>query len=145
MSTTERIAIACDHAGVAMKSALRADLEAMGYQVLDLGTNDENSVDYPDQAAALAGSIDRGEAARGVAICGTGIGMSIALNRHYRTRAALCHDVDTARLAREHNDANVLTLGARATSTDTARECLRVFLDTPFEGGRHARRVAKMS
>ena len=128
-----------------MKSALRADLENMGYDVLDLGTNDETSVDYPDQAAALADAIERGDAARGVAICGTGIGMSIALNRHYRTRAALCHDADSARLSREHNDANVLTLGARSTPVETARECLRVFLDTPFEGGRHARRVAKMS
>jgi len=145
MSTTERIALACDHAGVAMKSALKADLEAMGYDVLDLGTNDENSVDYPDRADALAQAIERGDASRGVAICGTGIGMSIALNRHYRTRAALCHDVESTRLSRQHNDANVLTLGARSTSVATARDCLRAFLDTPFEGGRHARRVAKMS
>ncbi|WP_439814384.1 ribose 5-phosphate isomerase B [Zavarzinia sp. CC-PAN008] len=141
----ETIALASDHAGVALKDALRQDLEARGFSVLDLGTNSAESVDYPDFAHALAAAIGDGRVARGIAICGTGIGMSIAANRHDGVRAALVHDRATAELCRQHNDANVLVLGARNTEEAMARACLDAFLETPFEGGRHARRVAKLS
>ena len=138
------IAIACDHAGVGLKTALRQDLVAHGYAVLDLGTDGPDSVDYPDFAAALAREIEAGRAGRGVLICGTGIGISIAANRHPGIRAALVHDVETTRLSRQHNDANVLALGARVTPEAVARDCLAVFLTTPYEGGRHENRVAKL-
>ena len=139
------IVIASDHAGFDLKGVLKEELTAMGLEVLDLGTDSRDSVDYPDFANALAAAITDGRADRGVLICGTGIGIAIAANRHAGIRAATCHDETSARLAREHNDANVLALGARSTPLETARECLRAFLDTPFGGGRHARRVAKMS
>jgi ribose 5-phosphate isomerase B len=142
---SETIAIASDHAGVDLKSILKEDLAALGFEVLDLGTQDEQSVDYPDMADALANAIDGQHVSRGVAICGSGIGISMAANRHRNVRAALCHDTLSAKLAREHNDANVLAMGARLIGTETARDCLRTFLNTPFEGGRHQRRVDKMS
>ena len=142
---SETIAIASDHAGVDLKSILKEDLAALGFEVLDLGTQDEQSVDYPDMADALANAIDGQHVSRGVAICGSGIGISMAANRHRHVRAALCHDALSAKLAREHNDANVLAMGARLIGTETARDCLRTFLNTPFEGGRHQRRVDKMS
>ncbi len=141
----ETIAIASDHAGVEMKAALAAELGAMGFDVLDLGPDGPDSVDYPDFAEALAQSIIDGKAQRGVLLCGTGIGMSIAVNRHREIRAALVHDSLTARFARQHNDANVLVIGARVTGVETAKDCLAAFLNTEFEGGRHERRVAKMS
>ena len=140
----DTVAIACDHAGVALKTALKQDLAARGLAVLDLGTDGPGSVDYPDFANALAAAIGDGRAARGVLICGTGIGISIAANRHSFIRAALVHDAETARLTREHNDANVLCLGARTTPEAMARDCLAVFLTTPYEGGRHENRVAKL-
>lgn len=140
----EPIAIAADHAGLDLKVALAKELAAMGYDVLDLGTHTPDSVDYPDYAAALAAAVKDGRARRGVLICGTGIGISIAANRHPGIRAAPCHDTTTARLARQHNDANVLALGGRLLGIEVARDCLRAFLDTPFEGGRHVRRVAKL-
>jgi ribose 5-phosphate isomerase B len=142
---TETVAIAADHAGFELKSALAKDLADMGHKVLDLGTDGPASVDYPDFADALARAIERGEARRGVLICGSGIGIAIAANRHRGVRAAPCHDVTSARLARAHNDANVLSLGARFIGIEVARDCLRTFLATEFEGGRHQRRVAKMS
>lgn len=141
----DTIAIACDHGGLDLKNLLKADLEARGLSVLDLGTNDRESVDYPDFANAMAETIKAGKARRGVLICGTGIGISIAANRHPEIRAALVHDAFTARMSREHNDANVLVLGGRTTGPSVAQDCLKVFLDTAFEGGRHARRVEKMS
>jgi len=140
----ETIAIAADHAGVSLKEMLKSDLEELGFGVLDLGTDGPESVDYPDFANALAAAVTQGRVARGVLVCGTGIGVSIAANRHPGIRAALCHDAVTARFARQHNDANVLVLGARTTGVEVARDCLRVFLTTAFEGGRHARRVAKL-
>lgn len=140
----EKIAIASDHAGVDLKAALKEALAAGGYDALDLGTEGNASVDYPDFADALAARLAAGEVARGVLICGTGIGISIAANRHKAVRAALCHDVTSARLARRHNDANVLVLGARMVGAEVARDCLAAFLETPFEGGRHQRRVAKL-
>ncbi len=139
------IAIACDHAGLALKAELSAALRDAGHAVLDLGTDGPASVDYPDFAHAMAAALADGRAARGVLICGTGIGISIAANRHAHVRAALCHDITTARLCREHNDANVLVLGARTTGIETARDCLRAFLETVFAGGRHQRRIDKMT
>jgi len=138
------IAIACDHAGLALKVELVAALNEAGHDVLDLGTDGPASVDYPDFADAVAKALADRRATRGVLICGTGIGISIAANRHPHLRAALCHDATTARLAREHNDANVLVLGARTTGVEVARDCLRVFLGAAFAGGRHVRRVDKL-
>ena len=141
----ETVAIAADHAGFELKSILRDEIDGMGYEVLDLGTMGPESVDYPDFANAAAAAIADGRASRGVVICGTGIGTSIALNRHRQVRAALCHDAVTARLSRQHTDANVLALGARVIGKEVAKDCVRVFLTTEFEGGRHAPRVAKLS
>ena len=140
----ETIAIASDHAGLELKGTVKAELEAMGHKVLDLGTDGPESVDYPAFADALAEALRDGRAGRGVLVCGTGIGISIAANRHRHVRAALCHDSASARLARAHNDANVLALGARLIGVETARDCVRAFFNTAFEGGRHARRVAKL-
>jgi ribose 5-phosphate isomerase B len=142
---SETIAIAADHGGFDLKSILIPELRALGYQVLDLGTMGGDSVDYPDFAATLAHAIADRRATRGVLICGTGIGMSIAANRHRAIRAALVHDATGARLARQHNDANVLVLGGRVLGIEVAKDCLKTFFTTEFEGGRHARRVAKMS
>lgn len=142
----EPIAVASDHGGVELKDILVADLKAAGVPVLDLGTMTTESVDYPDYANALAQALAEGKARRGVLLCGTGIGMSMAANRHKGIRAAVCRDVTDARLARQHNDANVLCLGGRTTGPEVARDCLRTFLSTSFEGGgRHARRIAKFS
>ncbi|AWJ85112.1 ribose 5-phosphate isomerase B [Azospirillum sp. TSH58] len=139
------IAIASDHAGYEMKAQIASWLAGAGYEVLDLGCNGPESVDYPDFATALAGAINDGRAARGVLICGSGIGISIAANRHPGIRAALVHDVTTARLARQHNDANVVALGARIIGAEIAKDCVDAFLTTDFEGGeRHSRRIAKM-
>ncbi len=140
----EIIAIGADHAGLELKTALKKDLADMGFETSDLGTGDTSPVDYPDVGNAVAAAVASGKAARGVLICGTGIGMSIAANRHSGVRAALCHDQTSAEMARRHNDANVLALGARSTETETARACLRAFLATAFEGGRHTRRVEKL-
>ncbi|MCC6468657.1 MAG: ribose 5-phosphate isomerase B [Alphaproteobacteria bacterium] len=143
--TADTIAIAADHAGYALKQALKEELARTGRDVLDLGTDGPQSVDYPDFANRLADALQSGRARRGVLVCGTGIGIAIAANRHRHVRAAVCHDVSSARLARQHNDANVLALGARLIGDETARDCLRVFLETAFDGGeRHSRRVAKM-
>jgi ribose 5-phosphate isomerase B len=141
----EVIAIACDHGGFEYKEILKSDLEKMGYEVADLGSYDGSSVDYPDYANKLADTLKEGLAQRGVLVCGSGIGMSIAANRHIHIRAALVHDALTARLCREHNNANVLVLGGRTTGIAVAQDCLKVFLETEFEGDRHQRRVDKMS
>ena len=140
------VAIAADHGGYELKTALLPELKALGFEVLDLGTHSNDSVDYPNFANAIAEALGGGRAARGVVICGTGIGMSIAANRHRHVRCALAHDATTARLARQHNDANVLALGARVIGFEVAKDCLRTFLTTAFEGGgRHTRRVAQLS
>ncbi len=143
MSTTT-VAIASDHAGYPLKETLKAELRCLGVDVLDLGTDGLESVDYPDFADKLAHVVKDGKAGRGVLVCGTGIGIAIAANRHRHLRAAVCHDATSTRLARQHNDANVLAIGGRLVGEETAKECLRVFLETPFEGGRHARRIGKM-
>lgn len=139
------IAVASDHAGFDLKELLKRDLQQAGHDVLDLGTNSTESVDYPDFGKAMADAIGSGRAGRGVLVCGTGIGISIAANRNPKVRAALVHDVTSARLSREHNDANVIAFGQRLIGTETAREALKVFLDTEWAGGRHAGRVAKLS
>ncbi|MCZ6722124.1 MAG: ribose 5-phosphate isomerase B [Alphaproteobacteria bacterium] len=141
----KRVAIASDHAGFEFKSVLKKDLEAMGYDAIDLGTDGLDPVDYPDFAARMAEAVADGRVAWGVLVCGTGIGISIAANRHRELRAALCHEPVSARLARAHNDANILVLGARITGIEVARDCLKIFLATAFEGGRHERRVAKLA
>ncbi len=141
----ETIAIASDHGAVELKEVLAEDLRQRGFSVLDLGTEGSDAVDYPDIAEALAEAIREHRAARGILMCGSGIGMSIAANRYREIRAALVHDKLAARLARRHNDANVLVMGGRVTGIEVAKDCLAAFLDTEFEGGRHARRVAKMS
>lgn len=143
--TDETIAIASDHAGLVLKNELADRLRGLGYAVQDLGTNGPDSVDYPDYADKLAAAIEAGPAKRGVLVCGTGIGISIAANRHRHIRAALCHNATDARLSRQHNDANVLVVGARTMGAEVAGDCLDIFLSTKFEGGRHERRVSKMS
>lgn len=139
------IAIASDHAGFEMKTKLTEELKALGHEVLDLGAHGEESVDYPDFGFAMAKALDQGEAERGVLVCGSGIGISIAANRHAAVRAALIHDQLGARLARQHNDANVICFGGRLIGVEVAKDALRAFLETEFEGGRHARRVDKLS
>ena len=141
---SETIAIAADHAGFALKQVLRDKLEELGFEVLDLGTDSASSVDYPDFGHALARAITEGRASRGVLVCGTGTGMCMTANRHAGVRAAVCHDVTSARLAREHNDANVLALGARLIGSEVAGDSLAAFLETGFAGDRHARRVSKI-
>ncbi len=143
--TMPTIAIGCDHAGPALKRRLADSLRAAGYAVLDMGTHDEARVDYPDIAHAVCAAVEDGRAQRGVLVCGSGVGMSIAANRHPGIRCALAGEVETARLCREHNDANVIAMGARLIDAATAQEILRVFLATPFEGGRHVQRLAKLS
>ena len=140
----QKLVIASDHAGFDFKASLKDSLAGQGYEVIDLGAHSTESVDYPDIAAALAGAIRDGSADRGILIRGTGIGISIAANRHAGIRAALCHDTTGARLSRQHNDANVLVMGARVTGIEVAKDCVATFLATPFEGGRHSRRVDKM-
>jgi ribose 5-phosphate isomerase B len=141
----DRIAIVSDHAAYEMKAMLADYLREQGYAVLDLGTDSAESVDYPDYGYRLAEEIADGRAEKGVALCGSGIGISISVNRHPACRCALVSDGLSARLAREHNDANVLAMGARLVGIETARDCLTQFLATPFAGGRHQRRVDKLT
>ena len=138
------IALAADHAGFEMKEMVKDYLIDKGYEVLDLGTDSATSVDYPDYGHAMGEALDSGQAKRGVVICGSGIGISIAANRHAAVRAALCTNSQMARLARQHNDANVLALGARNVGEEVAKNCLDEFLSTEFEGGRHQQRVEKL-
>ncbi|MDF2095212.1 ribose 5-phosphate isomerase B [Aquibaculum arenosum] len=138
------IALAADHAGYPLKQSLANELRELGYEVLDLGTHSTDSVDYPDFGRALAEAVADGRAKAGIVACGTGIGISIAANRNPAIRAAVCHDETSVRLARLHNDANVLALGARLIGEEVAKACLKVFLETEFEGGRHHRRIAKL-
>lgn len=139
------IALASDHAGYDLRVELRDWLAGLGVAVVDLGTDTRESVDYPDFADLLATALADGRAERGILVCGSGIGISIAANRHPHVRAALVHDTTTARLARQHNDANVIALGARTGGVEVARDCVTTFLTVAFEGGpRHSRRVAKL-
>jgi ribose 5-phosphate isomerase B len=140
-----KIAIGADHAGFAAKEEIKTVIKALGHQVLDQGTTGEASVDYPDFAQKVAQAVVSGEADKGVLICGTGIGMSIAANKVEGIRAALIGDEKTAALSRQHNDANVFCAGARITPVVKIAESLKVWLQTPFEGGRHQNRVAKIT
>ena len=140
-----KIAIASDHAGFPLKSMLIEHLKDGGHDVLDLGTDSEASVDYPPFCAAAARAVVRGEADRGVVLGGSGQGEQIAANKVHGARAALCNDLFTARLGRQHNDANVLAMGGRIVAPELAYEILSVFLDTAFEGGRHTRRLEQIA
>jgi ribose 5-phosphate isomerase B len=139
-----RIAIASDHAAVALKAALAAWLGDSGHEVYDLGPYDDGRVDYPDYGYTLAEAVASGRAERGIALCGSGIGISIAVNRNPACRCALVSEPLSAALAREHNDANVLAMGARLTGEDMAKACIAAFLSTDFAGGRHQGRAAKL-
>ncbi len=143
--TTKTVAIASDHAGYQLKAVLMDDLKEAGYDVLNLGTDGPDSVDYPDFGYAVGDAIADGKAELGVLVCGSGIGISIAANRNPAVRAAVVSDNLTARLARQHNDANVVCFGERLIGVEVARDAMRAFLDTPFEGGRHGRRVDKLT
>ena len=140
-----RIALAADHAGYVLKDELALWLGDSGHEVIDLGTNDPDSVDYPAFGAKLAEAVASGEAERGIAVCGSGIGISIAINRNPACRCARIDDPLSAALAREHNDANVIALGARLIGGDMARAIVSAFLGTDFAGGRHQRRVDMLS
>ena len=140
----EVIPIGADHAGFELKRRLIDELRALGFEPLDLGTNGPASTDYPDYAHQVASRVEHHEARRGVLLCGTGLGMSYAANRHPGVRAANCLDERMAALAREHNDANVLCLGSRLIDEVTAKKIVWTFLETPFASGRHERRVAKI-
>ena len=140
-----RIALAADHAGYKLKDELADWLREQGHEVTDLGTNGPESVDYPQYGAMLARAIASGEAERGIAVCGSGIGISIAVNREPKCRCARVDDPLSAALAREHNDANVLAMGGRLIGSDMAKACVMAFLDGEFAGGRHQRRVDQLS
>jgi ribose 5-phosphate isomerase B len=140
----ETIAVGADHGGYEMKQELTLQLRDMGFAVLDFGTDSADSVDYPDFAELVVKAIEGGEANRGILVCGSGIGMSIAANRHKGIRAALCVNKVSAELARQHNDANILVLGERLTEISMAKQCVKKFFSTEFEGGRHERRVKKL-
>lgn len=140
----ETVAVGADHAGYLLKSALATKLRDMGFDVIDLGTDNDESVDYPDYAERVVSAMSEGRAQRGLLVCGSGIGMSIAANRHEGIRAALCSTAEMAKLSRQHNDANVLVLGERLIDDKEAENCIEAFFTTDFEGGRHQRRVAKL-
>ena len=144
-SPKPRIAIGSDHAGFSVKETIRKYLEVAGYAVNDLGTSSEESVDYPDYGKAVGERVVSNQADLGIAVCGTGLGISIAANKVPGVRAALAHDVNTARLAREHNDANVLALGGRIVTGEAAIEMVQTFLTTAYLGGRHQRRLEKIT
>jgi ribose 5-phosphate isomerase B len=138
------VILGSDHAGLALKEQLKKALDRFGVPWEDVGTGSEDSVDYPDYAHRVAEAVESGRFARGLLVCGSGIGVSITANRHAGVRAALVWDEKTARLSREHNDANVLALGGRTTDPVLAERLLEIWLKTPFAGGRHERRVAKI-
>ena len=140
----EPVILGADHAGFELKEKVKKALERLGVHFEDVGTRSADSVDYPDFAHRVAEAVEKGRYPRGIVVCGTGIGVSMAANRHPGVRAAVAYDEETARLSREHNDANVLALGGRTLDPDLAERILEVWLKTPFAGGRHARRVAKI-
>lgn len=140
-----RIAIGCDHGGFDLKDMVIGVLKSLGHEVEDKGTYSRESVDYPDFAREVCGAVTKGECQRGILICGTGIGMSIAANKIRGIRAALCHDVYSAKLTRQHNDSNVLVMGARVIGPGLAEEITRAWLEGAFEGGRHIQRLRKVA
>jgi len=141
----EKIAIASDHAGRELKDDLRDFLSASGVEVVDMGVDSDASVDYPDYGSPVADSVSRGEIERGILVCGTGIGMSILANKFKGVRAALVSDVFTARMSKEHNNANILVIGGRIAGKGLAREMVKAWMDARFEGGRHQKRLDKIA
>ena len=141
---SKTITIACDHAGYGLKNALKKEILNMGFEVIDCGTNSSESVDYPDFAKLAVDSILKKKSDIAVLICGSGIGMSITANRFKGIRAALCRSTDDAKLARQHNNANILTLPGRQIDVDEAKNCFKIFINTQFDGGRHQKRVKKI-
>lgn len=137
------IAIGSDHAGYELKEFIKQQLSNLGYEAEDFGTHGTESVDYPDYGMQVARAIDSGDYDRGILICGTGLGMSMVANRHSGVRAALCHDPFSAMMSRKHNDANILVLGGRVIGTELARQIVKTWMETPFEGGRHQERLEK--
>ena len=144
MTDKVRVSVGADHGGLLLKSVVSATLSELGYEVDDVGTHGPDSVDYPEFAHAVAAKVAGGESGLGVLICGTGIGMSITANKRPGVRAALCSDTFSARMTRSHNDANILCLGERVVGPGLAKDIVRAFFGTEFEGGRHARRVSKI-
>lgn len=139
-----QIGLACDHGGFELKEELKAFLKSLGFKPIDMGTFNEDSVDYPDFGVLVAEKVSRGDLEKGILVCGTGIGMSIVANKFPGIRAALANDLYSARLSREHNDANILIVGGRIIGKELAREIVKVWLETPFAGGRHKRRLEKI-
>ncbi|RJP32873.1 MAG: ribose 5-phosphate isomerase B [Actinobacteria bacterium] len=139
-----RVALGCDHAGFILKDVVADCLAQAGHEVLDEGTFSVESCDWPEFAERVARRVSSGEAERGIAICGTGIGMAMTANKLTGVRAAVCNDLYTARYSRLHNDANVLTMGARVIGPGVAEEIVRIWMETPFEGGRHSRRLDRL-
>ena len=139
-----QIGLACDHGGFELKEELKAFLKSIGVEPIDMGTFNDDSVDYPDFGVLVAEKISKGELEKGILICGTGIGMSIVANKFRGVRAALANDLYSSRFSREHTDANILVMGGRIVGKDLAKEILRVWLETPFAGGRHKRRLEKI-
>jgi ribose 5-phosphate isomerase B len=140
-----QIGLACDHGGFELKEELKAFLKSTGVEAVDMGSFNEESVDYPDLGVLVAEKVSRGEVERGILICGTGIGMSIVANKFPGVRAALVNDLYSARCSREHNDANILVIGGRIIGREVAREIVKIWLSTPFAGGRHQRRIDKIT
>jgi len=140
-----KVALACDHGGFRLKEVIKSYLEELGVEYIDFGTYSEDSVDYSDFAYKAAKAIVEGEADRGIFICGTGIGISIAANKVKGIRAALCYNIYAAEMSRRHNNANVLCLGGRVLGEELAKAIVKVWLETPFDGGRHERRINKIS
>lgn len=138
------IALGADHAGYEYKEKIKELLKSLGYEFHDFGTQSKESTDYPDYAHTVAEAVSSGKAEYGILVCGTGIGMAIVANKHNGIRAANIESIEAAKMAREHNNANVLAIGARLTAWDRAQEIIKTFLSTPFEGGRHQRRVDKI-
>ena len=145
MITAERVYLACDHGGLAAKEICVSLLENLGYTVEDLGTMSADSVDYPDFADKLCRNMGPNENIKGLLLCGSGQGMAMRANKYPHIRAALCWNTESAKLAREHNDANVLCLGARLLSPEMIQDCINIFFKTAFEGGRHQRRIDKLA
>jgi ribose 5-phosphate isomerase B len=141
---TMLIGLACDHGGFELKEELKAFLKLLGVEPIDMGTFNEDSVDYPDFGVLVAEKVSQGELEKGILICGTGIGMSMVANKFPRIRAALVNDLYSSRCSREHNDANILIIGGRIVGKELAKEIVRVWLETPFAGGRHKRRLEKI-
>lgn len=140
-----KIALGCDHGGITIKPAVEKVLKENGIEIIDFGCFDSSSVDYPDYALKVAEAVSQGKADKGIVLCGTGIGISIAANKVKGIRAAVCHDLCTAQMCAQHNDANIIAMGGRVVSEELAEEMTKVWLNTPFEGGRHTGRVGKIT